>query len=186
MLFVASAQTSIARSAAVEHRTMSSFLELDPALRGLSAYGRQHGPECVLKVHMHLVGMLSDLPRTGPTCARSILVCGAREKMVCGTQLPDCKHFSVHASLSVRPLDAFLCCVLSPVGPFFPRCPWVHVMLCCFFRRLWGVTRDGMFSRRLSVRLRVAAVSGILALSELFRLHARAAPPTCFDASILL
>eukprot|EP00903_Cladosiphon_okamuranus_P007599 g7370.t1 len=36
-------------SAAVEHRSMSSFLELDPALRGLSAYGRLHGPECVLK-----------------------------------------------------------------------------------------------------------------------------------------
>lgn len=29
---------------------MASFLELDPALRGLGAYGRRHGPECVLKV----------------------------------------------------------------------------------------------------------------------------------------
>ncbi|CAN0046172.1 unnamed protein product [Scytosiphon promiscuus] len=36
-------------SAAVKHHAMSSFLELDPALRGLGAYGRQHGPECILK-----------------------------------------------------------------------------------------------------------------------------------------
>ncbi|CAB1096165.1 unnamed protein product [Ectocarpus sp. CCAP 1310/34] len=36
-------------SAALEHRALSSFLELEPALRGLGAYGRHHGPECVLK-----------------------------------------------------------------------------------------------------------------------------------------
>lgn len=33
----------------MEHRAMTSFLELDPALRGLGAYARQHGPECVMK-----------------------------------------------------------------------------------------------------------------------------------------
>ncbi|CAN0553557.1 unnamed protein product, partial [Ectocarpus sp. 8 AP-2014] len=37
-------------SAALEHRALSSFLELEPVLRGLGAYGRHHGPECVLKV----------------------------------------------------------------------------------------------------------------------------------------
>ncbi|CAM9780243.1 unnamed protein product [Ectocarpus sp. 4 AP-2014] len=36
-------------SAALEHHALSSFLELEPALRGLGAYGRHHGPECVLK-----------------------------------------------------------------------------------------------------------------------------------------
>lgn len=29
---------------------MVSFLELDPNLRGLCAYGRKHGPDCILKV----------------------------------------------------------------------------------------------------------------------------------------
>ncbi|CAM9947837.1 unnamed protein product [Ascophyllum nodosum] len=36
-------------SAAVGHRAMASFLELDPGLRGSCAYGRKHGPGCILK-----------------------------------------------------------------------------------------------------------------------------------------
>ncbi|CAM9811305.1 unnamed protein product, partial [Hapterophycus canaliculatus] len=50
-------------SAAVEHHAMSSFLELDPALRGLGAYGRQHGPECILKARCRCT--FFDLPQEG-------------------------------------------------------------------------------------------------------------------------
>ena len=58
-------------SAAVGHRAMASFLELDPDLRGSCAYGRKHGPGCILKASEDIDDSLRQF--RNPACSENLL-----------------------------------------------------------------------------------------------------------------